>query len=421
MNRPKLIPKVLLFSMLLFQTQAYAQIILDSCQVKARKNYPLIHQYDLIEQSKEFSLANAGKSYLPQLDVSLIGGVIDGLPTVTLPGQEAASGIDLQFITMLQLNQMIWDGGITKAKKNAIEASSAIETAELDVALYGLEDRVNNLFFGILLIDEQIEQLSLLRSTLQRNKERVEVAVANGAAFKSDIDEIQVEVINTTQRIDELSYNRKAYVKVLAVMIGEPLEEAASFQRPILVQDYKTMEINRPELRLFNNKYALIEAKQKIEKATLYPKIGLMGFTTFIQPGVAFGTSTVENILLAGLSVNWSLGGIYKNKNNNKLTQVNLEMVDLQRQAFLFNTNLNLSQLGQEMEKFESIIQQDKDILELKTSIKKSYDVKYENGICTLSELLDKVNEESLARQSLIVHEIQYLMKLYEYQNKSGN
>ena len=146
-----------------------------------------------------------------------------------------------------------------------------------------------------------------------------------------------------------------------------------------------------------------------------------MGFTTFIQPGVAFGTSTVENILLAGLSVNWSLGGIYKNKNNNKLTQVNLEMVDLQRQAFLFNTNLNLSQLGQEMEKFESIIQQDKDILELKTSIKKSYDVKYENGICTLSELLDKVNEESLARQSLIVHEIQYLMKLYEYQNKSGN
>ena len=170
-------------------TIANAQVSLDSCQAKALRNYPLINQYKLIEQSKEFSLSNASKSYLPQLDVTLIGGVIEGFPTITLPNQpEPASGAEFQFITMLQLNQVIWDGGITKARKTIIEASSEIEKAELEVSLYALEDRVNNLFFGILLINEQISQLEILETTLERNKKRVEVAVENGTAFKSDID-----------------------------------------------------------------------------------------------------------------------------------------------------------------------------------------------------------------------------------------
>ena len=411
------------FLMLIFllSRPAHGQIILEDCQTKARENFPLIKQYELIERSKEYTLSNASKSYLPQLDVTLIGGVISGLPSFSPPGSESSSSVDLNMITVLQLNQVIWDGGITKAKKGIIEASTEMEKADVEVSLYALEDRVNNLFFGVLLIDEQLQQMEILKSTLQRNMKRVDIAVENGTAFKSDIDEIQVEVINVDQKIEELSSNRNAYLSVLSAMIGQSIEENAVLTRPVADDADLTLENNRPELRLFQNQENIIEAQSEIDKSMLYPKIGILGFGTFIQPGADFGTSKLNNIFVGGLSLNWSLGGLYKNGNNKKITEINLQKVQVQRETFLFNTNLELTQTQLELEKYKTLIDQDKELLTLKNRIKNAYDVKYENGISTMSELLDRTNEESIARQNLIVHEIQYLMKAYQYKNKSGN
>jgi len=402
-------------------SSAFGQVTLEECQTKARENFPLIKQYELIEKSKEYTLSNSNKAYLPQLDVTIIGGVISGLPSFSPPGTESSSSVDLNAITILQLNQTIWDGGITKAKKDITEASSEMEKADLEVSLYFLEERINNLFFGILLIDEQVKQMEILKSTMLRNMKRVEIAVENGTAYKSDIDEIKVEVINIDQKMEELTSNRNAYVNVLAAMIGQLIDKNATFSKPQVDEDFIALENNRPELRLFQNQENLIEAQSAIDKSMLYPKIGLLGFGTFIQPGVDFGASTLNNIFVGGLSINWSLGALYKNGNNKKLTDINLQKVAVQRETFLFNNHLELTQTQLELEKYKTLLVQDKEILVLKSSIKKAYDVKYENGISTMSELLDRTNDESVAQQNLIVHEIQYLMKAYQYLNKSGN
>ena len=400
---------------------AQSQVSLEECQELAKQNYPLIQQYGLIEKSKEYTLSNANKAYLPQLDVTLIGGVISGLPSFSPPGSESFSSSDVAMISVLQLNQVIWDGGITKAKKEIIEASSEIDKANLEVSLYTLEERVNNLFFGILLIDEQFNQMEILKSTMLRNLKRVEIAVQNGTAYKSDVDEIKVEIINIDQNMEELISNRNAYVKVLGAMVGKSLDETSEFARPMIEEDFLIKENNRPELRMFENQENLIEAKSAIDRSMLYPKIGILGFGAFIQPGVDFGASSFDNILVAGLSLGWSLEGLYKNGNNKELTALNLKQVEVQRETFLFNNSLELDQTRIELLKYKNMLEQDKEILNLKTSIKKAYDVKYENGISTMSELLDRTNDQSVAQQKLVVHEIQYLMKAYQYKNKTGN
>lgn len=404
----------------LYSGLAYGQITLEECHNKAKANFPLVKQYELIEQSKEYTLSNAQKAYLPQLDVTIIGGVIEGMPSFGPPGTESSSP-DFKMISILQINQVIWDGGITKTRKGMIEASSEIEKADVEVSLYQLKDRVNNMYFGILLIEEQMQQLEILKSTLNRNLKRVGVAVENGTAFKSDIDEIRVEVINTDQRSEELRFNRAAYVNVLAAMIGEPIKGEIKFVRPEINDSYKSLEINRPELTLFQNQEHLIENQYKIDQALLYPKVGIMGFGTFIQPGADLGGSTLNNILVAGLSANWSLGALYKNSNNKKLNELRLQKINVQRETFLFNTNLDLTQTETELEKFLKLIEQDKELVDLKSSIKNAYEVKYENGVSTMSALLDRTNDESVAKLKLITHEIQYLMKSYQYLNKSGN
>ena len=415
--------RIRIFSLIFFSFLIYrpviGQITLEECQAKARNNYPLIKQYELIEKSKDYTLSNANKAYLPQLDITIIGGIVEGFPSFGPP--EESSSTDFNMISVIQFNQLIWDGGITKAKKGITEASAEVEKAELEISLFSLENRVNNLFFGILLIDEQLQQLDILKSTLQRNMTRVEIAVENGTAYTSDIDELKVELINTDQKKEELTSNRTAYVNVLAAMIGEEIDGSLNFIRPELNLSFLNLENNRPELKMFQNQEYLIEASSKIDRSMLYPKIGLLGFGTLIRPGVDFGTSTLDNIFIGGLSLNWSLGALYKNGNNKKITGINLEKVEVQRETFLFNNNLDLTQTRVELGKFQKLIEQDKEILTLKSSIKDAYEIKYENGISTLSELLDQTNEESVAKQNLVVHEIQYLMKAYQYKNKTGN
>ena len=409
-----------LFAITFAAIPSFGQLTLEACHTKARNNYPQIQQYELIEKSLEYNLSNANKSYLPQLDVTVIGGVIAGLPSFS-PGTESSSSADLNMISILQLNQTIWDGGITKAKKGIIEAGSKMEKAEVEVSLFALEERVNNLFFGVLLIDEQIKQMEILKSTMLRNMNRVEIAVENGTAYKSDIDEIKVEVININQRMQNLSSNRQAYLNVLSAMIGENVDEQLVLEKPTLDEGVLESSNRRPELILFQQKEELIQAQAATNKAMLYPKFGILGLGTFIQPGVDFGASKLNNIFVGGLSLNWNLNALYKNKNNKNLTDLNLQKVAVQRQTFLFNNNLELSQSQVLLDKYKTLIEQDKEILELKRSIKTAYDLKYENGVSTMSELLTKTNEESVAQQNLITHEIQYLMEAYQYLNKSGN
>lgn len=411
---------IIIFAVLLaFQSQAQT-LTIKACQDSALANYPMIKQFDLIEQSKELTLSNANKAWLPQFDITFIGGIVEGMPSFSQPGTESSS-TSTQLITIGQLNQVIWDGGMTKAGKGIIEANAEIEKSELQINLYQLRDRINNLYFGILLIDEQIAQLYLLEEILIRNHKRIQNAIDNGTAFKSDLDELKVELINIDQKRVELEYNKLAYTKVLSLMTGEEIGEDAVFSWPVFEATPAALTINRPELTKFNNQRSLVDAQAKLNKAMLIPKFGVLGFGVFLTPGVDFGSSTLDNLFVAGLSMTWQLAPLYKNGNNKKLTQVNLQRIQNQESTFLFNTNLELSQTNTELEKLSKILEQDREILALKGSIKESYEVKYNNGIATMSQMLNRINDESKARQNMIMHEIQYLMKAYQYLNKSGN
>ena len=223
------------------------------------------------------------------------------------------------------------------------------------------------------------------------------------------------------EKVLELEYNRKAYKEVLSSMIGEPLPENMLLIRPeVLVTDLG-QSINRPELSMFLSQKAMIDAQAGLNRSSLYPRVGILGFGTFLNPGINFGASDINRILVAGLSLSWDVSGLYRNGNNKKLEEVNLLKVENQEAAFLFNTGLQIDQTHIELNKYQQLIEKSEEVLAIKSRIKKAYEVKYENGVSTMTELLDKTNEENLANQKLIFQEIQYLQKVYEYKYKSGN
>ena len=413
---------ILLFLAPLSFAQVTTGLSIDSCYAMAGRNYPLIKQYDLIEKSKEYTISNANKAYLPQISITGIGAyIISGLPTITLPNSSPPEKHDFQFIGIGQLDQVIWDGGATKTQKEMAKAGAGVEKATVDISVFDLHDRINQLFFGILLIDEQLKQLDILMENLDRSLKNVKLTLDNGLTYQSDVDEVRAEVLNAGQRKIEFNYARKGYADMLGFIIGKPFGEEVRLEKPLMVESYALLASKRPELNLYSSQIKLVEASSAIDKVALMPKFGVMALGVLIEPGVSFGTETMNSLALAGLSLSWNTGGLYKFGTNKKLNQVKLDKISNQQETFLFNNTLQLKQGSNEIEKQKEIIRNDDEIVLLKSRIRNSYQLKYDNGICSMNDLITSINKESEAKCNQALHNVQLLLSLYNYKSKTGN
>jgi outer membrane protein TolC len=400
-----------------------AQVTLESCQEKARLNYPMIKQYDLIAKSAEYNISNANKAHLPQVSVTAIGAYIfKGLPSApTLPGVTAKEDSKTQLIGIGQINQTIWDGGATRTQKEIVTAGAEVDKASIDVALHTLRERVNQLYFGVLMIDAQLNQLKVSRQNIDRSLKAVSLSKENGLAYQTDIDELTAESMNLDQRNIEFTYTRKGYVDMLAYLIGQQLVETTDFARPVIVDSVAAPSINRPELSLYANQRKLVMAQSSINRVYNMPKIGLLGAAVMIEPGTTFGTSTLSSLAIGGVSLSWNTSGLYKTSNNKELDKISLNRISSQEETFLFNTNLELKQISTDIEKQRAILAKDRELAQLKSKIRTGYQLKYDNGVSSMNELIQAMNKESEAKSQEALHEIQLLMALYNYQTKSGN
>jgi outer membrane protein TolC len=394
-----------------------AQILtIDSCYMLAVRNYPLIKQFELIEKTKEYTLSNASKAYLPQVSITAIEGYILG----SFPGSES-SGSKFKFIGLGQVNQMIWDGGATKTQKKIINASSETDKAGVDVSLHDLRSRVNQLYFGILLVDEQLKQLEVQANILKNNIDRVTKMKDNGLAYKTDVDEIKVEQLKINQQRTEYNYTRSGYLKMLSLLIGEKVDAQTNFQKPITDYQLASMDIGRPELSLYKSQRNLVNAQAGMQNVNLMPRIGFLGAGVLLAPGLSLGNTTLSTLGVAGLSASWNISGLYKNSNEKQLTAQQLNTIKVQEETFLFNTTLQLSQAAANIDKQKAVLTEDEEIVSLRISIREGYQLKYETGISPLLDFLNATEKEKEARTQKALHEMQLLMTLYDYKTISGN
>jgi outer membrane protein TolC len=399
-----------------------ASITLEECTTLALANYPLIKQHELLTSSEEYNLSNANKGYLPQVSITGIGGyIINGLPSLALPGVPASEPDKVQAIALIQVNQTIWDGGATKSTKDITRASTAVEKAYIDVQLHQIQDRVAQIYFGVLLMDEQLKVLEQSEKNLKLNHDRLRLSNENGLGYRVEVDEVEAELLKLDQRRIEFTFTRAAYVDMLSLFIGKPLTAETTLVRPEVSGEVLTGTNNRPEMIWYNNRTRLVETQAAMDKVALMPKVGILGAGVFISPGMQFATSKITNLALVGLSVSWNTGGLYRNSNNKQLHQLQSNRIATEQKTFEFNQSLELKQYGAEVAKQRAVLQNDNKIVELKSRIQQSQQLKFDNGLCSAADLINAINNEQDARGNQRLHEIQLLKSLYAYKTSLGN
>ncbi|MBS1633836.1 MAG: TolC family protein [Bacteroidetes bacterium] len=394
---------------------------LDNCLEKAKQNYPLIKQYTLIEKTKEYSIANAQKGYLPQFNVAgqaTYQSAVTQIP-ISLPNMNIPTISKDQYRLYGEVSQSITDLFTVKDQKEYIHVNSEIETQKTEVELYKLRERISNLYFGILLIDEQIKQTELLKKDIQSGIEKTNVAIANGVSIKSTADNLKAELLKANQRTIELKATRKGYADMLALFINNPIDENTVLEKPH--RQMLTNTINRPELKLFDLQKKTFDIQEKLITNKNMPRVSVFFQGGLGRPALNMLDNDFKGYYIGGLRLNWSITGFYTYKNEMKSLALNQSLIDIQRETFLFNTNLALKQQNADITKMQELIETDKSIVTLRESVKTTTQNQLTYGTATTNDYLIAVNAEDLARQNLILHEIQLLMTEYNAQTTAGN
>lgn len=410
---------------LFFSAMAFAQstLTIEQCQQMAKENYPLIKRYGLIERSKEYNLSNAGKGYLPQFSLSGKASYQSEVTKIPIDIQ----GIDIkglskdQYSATIDVTQTIWDGGVISSKKDITKASSYAEQKQLDVDMYKIVYQVNQMYFGILLLDARLKQNALLQEELQRNFDLISSYITNGIANQSDLDAIKVEQLKTVQNKAQIVSNKKAYLDMLGILIGQKLNENIILPRPNADNLTIASQVKRPELELFDAQLANLETQKKAIKAGYMPKLGLFLTGGYGKPALNMLNNDFSAYYIGGIRLSWNFGSLYTQKNDRKLIETNQDNITTSRETFLFNTSLETSQEQNEINKNKDLLKYDDDIVILRNNVKRATEAKVANGTSTVIDLMRDVNAEDLAKQDRIQHEIELLQAIYNLKYTTNN
>jgi outer membrane protein TolC len=264
-----------------------------------------------------------------------------------------------------------------------------------------------------------VKQADLVRADIQVGIKQVEAQVNNGVAFRSNLNVLKAQLLQTDQHIIELKASRKGLIEMLGLFLNQSLDQNLALEKPVM-NTINSQDISRPELKLYTNEAKLIQQQNRLVTAKNLPKASLFAQGGYGRPGLNLLKNEFDWFYIAGVRLNWSLGGLYTSKKEKQLIEVNQKIVDVQKETFLLNTNTQLSQQRSEIDKYNQLIETDHSIIDLRLDIKNAALAQLQNGVITANDYLREVNAEDQARQSLLLHQTQLLEAQINYQTTLG-
>lgn len=418
---------ITLFLGIFFPLSVSAQVTLDYCLDRAEKNYPLIHKYDLVAKTADLSLSDINKNWLPRINVygqATVQNVVPEFPEsltdiLAKLGQDYKGLGYFQYKVGVDVSQTIWDGGASKTQREIERTSAAEQQAALSVRMYAVREKVMNLYFGILLMDEQIAQTENTISLLKANHTLMTSMKSNGVAMQSDVDMVEAQLLTMTQQLTGARSAAKSYRDVLGVYIGESLD-GKSLVKPEATMP-ANLESNRPELALFNAQNRHNNALNAAINSSVMPRIGFFAQSWYGYPGINYFESMMKRDpsfnLMAGVKISWNVDAFYTKKNSRRKIALADEGIENDREVFLYNTRLQTAAQTQEIEGIRSVMADDERIVTLRGSVRRAAESQLKNGVINATALLSKITDENQALHTARYHEIQLLQNIYKLKN----
>ena len=404
---------------------------LEECQQAAERNYPLIQQYDLINKTTELTVSNIQKGWLPQVSASAQATYQSDV--VSFPDEMQAlyqqMGINMKGLTKdqyrvgIDVQQTVFDGGAIRSQKEIARAQGQVQQAQNEVNIYQVRRRVNEMYFALLLIDEQMKLNADLQELLAGNERKLESMKKNGTAAESDWHSVKAERLNVVQQMTSLQAQRQVLARMFSTFCGIEVKEATKPNCQLSMVNGQSN--NRPELKAIDAQLRLADAQEKAINSALMPRLGVFAQGFYGYPGYNMFEDMMSRKWslngMIGARLTWNIGALYTRKNDKAKIQLQRDMAENSRDVFLFNNNLVQIQQNENITRYQRLMSDDEEIIRLRSSVRKAAESKLAHGIIDVNDLVKEINSENQARVQQTVHEIEMLKEIYDLKYTTNN
>lgn len=425
--------KKLFLSLMILPMMVTAQT-LEECQQAAERNYPLIRQYGLIEKTTELTVANIRKGWLPQVSASAQATYQSDV--VAFPEQMQAvyqqMGLNMKGLTKdqyrlgIDVSQTIYDGGAISSQKAVARGQGKVQAAQNEVNIYNVRKRVNEMYFSLLMLDEQILLNHDLQELFRGNEQKLASMVRQGTAAESDLQNVKAERLNVVQQATSLESQKRMLQRMLSTFCGIEVKEVTkpALQASTLTSPQREA-VARPEMRLFDAQLNLADAQEKALNSAMMPKLGLFAQGFYGYPGLNMFEDMMRRDWslngIIGARLTWNIGALYTRKNDKAKLQLQRDMTESNREVFLFNNNLEQIQQNEDIARFQKLMADDEEIITLRSAVRKAAESKLSHGIIDVNDLVREINAENAARVQQSMHEIEMLKQIYDNKFTTNN
>ena len=407
-------------ALIILSSGSWAQT-LEECQQAAEKNYPLIKQYGLIAKTTQLTVKNIQKGWLPQVTASAQAtyqSAVTAWPE-SMQSIYQQMGLNMkglrkdQYKIGVDLQQTIYDGGAISSQRNIAQQEGKVQEAQTETNLYQVRRRVNEMYFSLLLLNEQIQLNEDVKALLQSSEKKLSAMVKGGTAATSDLDNVRAELLSVEQQNENLKQQKLMLQRMLSVFCGLEVNDT---QKPAPIQIASSVN-NRPEMRLYNSQLELTEAKEKALDTQLRPKLGLFAQGFYGYPGLNMFEDMMNRKWslngIVGVKLSWNVSAFYTHKNDKARLSAQREMIENAREVFLFNNKLEEIQQSENISRYQTMMKSDDEIIVLRTNVRKAAESKLTHGIIDVISLLREINNENAAKTQQSIHEIDMLKEMY--------
>jgi outer membrane protein TolC len=412
--------RIVITLFLIVAFQANAQIVsLEDCYALANKNYPLAKQTDLLQQKSTYEIAALNKGKLPKIDLNAqatyqsdVTGLPLAIPNVTPLNKD-------QYRATVEVNQLVYNGSMIDTNTKLKVAQTKTQQQQLTVNLYQIKNKINSLYFTILLLQERKAILITKQEQLTAKIKEVNAGVKYGAILPASEKVLEAENLKIKQQLIEIQFDKKRILDNLSTLIFAPLDENSTLVKPSITTDY-TKNNNRPELKLFDLQNEQTEVSKEVISKNNTPKVNAFGQAGYGNPGLNMLDNSFQTFYIVGLKANWNLFDWNKSKIEKQALSISESIVTTEKETFLLNNNLQLQEMENEIKKSEALIRTDAEIINLHEYVVKSSDAQLRNGVITSSDYLMELTNLYEAKNNQKLHEIQLALAKANYQIHQG-
>ena len=392
-------------------------ITLDRCLQQAELQFPLLKQKDLYGKIADYNQANIKTNFLPQTNLNGQAGWqsdVTKLP-IKIPNINVPTPAKDNYKLTLDVNQLIFDAGTTKRQEELEKINLELNRQGVDVEIYKLRDRVSQIYFGILLLKENEEALKITRGDIESREKKIESQVNHGAMLASNLTVLQVEVLKIDQALAELHFSQESLIQSLVELTGINMTSNSVLQLPEPNIDGGAADIKRPEIKLFELQKDRLSGMDKLTETKTKPRVLGFGTLGYGRPGLNMLSNDFKGYAMLGAKLSWNVWNWNQTNNERQVFGVQKSIIETQKESFNQNLKIALQNNRSEINKYQSLIETDNRIIQLRNEITLSSASQLDNGVITSTEYLTEVNAELQARLNLKTHQLKLTQAKIDY------